>query len=86
MLGKWKTRKKYGLTLANLIPATIALRKEVGRKAFRRMDPEEIAERLLAMRTEADPRAFAEPGIDWDKLIEIIMQLLPLILKIIALF
>jgi len=77
-------RRRYGLTISKLTP----LVREVLREA--KVDPCDntaLAAAVLELHIQNNPGMFDKPeAINWDTLLEFIERLLPLILKIIALF
>jgi len=78
-----RQRREMGLTVANVRKVLVAKQKagELDGKST-----EELAVEVLNELVAANPKAFSDPAIDWDKLIAFIEKLIPLILKIIALF
>ena len=77
-------RRRYGLTVLKLKP----LVEEVLKNG--EVDPNDrtaMAAAVLERHIEANPGMFEKPeAINWDQLLEFIERLLPLILRIIALF
>lgn len=49
------------------------------------MDKEDMKDAILAGLIDDDPTTYADPGFDWAALIELILQLLPLILALFGL-
>ena len=83
MLGIRK-RRAMGLTFRGIGKATAALMKSG--EITGDEDHSIIAAAVLAKIQGDNPEAFADPGVDWDALIEFIERLLPIILQIIEMF
>ena len=49
------------------------------------MDPEDIKAAITAKLIEDDPKTYADAGFDWQALIDLIIQMLPLILMLFGL-
>lgn len=79
-----RERRQRGLTLRNMIRVGRQL-KESG-ELTKGMSDDEMAEAILESIVAEDPKAFAEPGIDFDAILELIKKWLPIIMAIIALF
>lgn len=49
---------------------------------FQGISQEDLKDAILAGLIDDDPNTYADPGFDWAALIELILQLLPLILAL----
>lgn len=78
-----RQRRAMGITVAN-VRQILAAKQKAGELEGK--STETLAVEVLDELVAANPKAFDDPGIDWDKLIEFIEKLIPLILKILALF
>lgn len=79
-----RERRQRGLTLRNMLRVSRQL-KESG-ELTKGMSDDEMAEAILEAIVTEDPKAFGEPGIDFDAILEFIKKWLPIIMSIIALF
>jgi len=79
----FKQRRAMGLTVKN-VRTILAAKQAAGELEGR--TTEDIAAEVLADLVDQNPKAFADPAIDWDAILAFIEKLIPLILKIIALF
>lgn len=80
---KLRERIRLGLTIPNMV------RKAKELRAAGTLDTEnpDIAAAQIAAAIAADnPKAYAEPGIDWEGILAFIERLLPLILQLISIF
>lgn len=80
---KWRKRRKLGVTIRNLLRVTKELRAA---GELEGLDESEIAARVLEEIIQDNPAVFADPGFDFDAILEFIEKLLPLILRIIDMF
>lgn len=71
------------VTLRKAVAAARALKAE---GKFDGLDKREKAAAILDYLVQEDPKAFADPELDWDAILAFIEKLLPLILTIISLF
>lgn len=81
----FRQRRKLGLTAGNVLRTGMRLAKE---GKLDRENPDVAASQILEAIVFDNSEAFAEvgPGIDWEKIIEFIEALIPLILMILELF
>ena len=81
----WRQRRRMGVTPLNMARVVKNLKEQ--HEDFDEWSQEEIAAAILDELVNDHPQAFAEVGaIDWDGLLAFIEKLLPIILKIIAMF
>ena len=76
-------RRAMGITIRN-IRKHVAAMKKAGE-----LDPDDhaaTAAQVLNRLVGENPRAFADPGVDWDGLLAFIERLIPLILRIMEIF
>ena len=78
-----KQRRGMGLTVANV--RKILVEKQAAGELDGKT-VEELSVEVLGQLVAENPKAFADPKIDWDALIAFLEKLIPLIMKIIALF
>ena len=78
-----KQRRELGLTLNNLIRVTKQLKRD---KKLEGLTHDQIAVVVAEQLVVENPKAAADATIDWDAIIAFIERLIPLIMKIIALF
>lgn len=76
-----RQRRDMGLTLLNVRRVAKGL-LDSG-EITRDMPREEIAAAVLAVLTSENPKAFADPGVDWDALLSFIERLLAILLPFI---
>jgi len=74
--------RQLGLTIREL--ATIA--RELKAQGQLTGNRETDAETILTKAIERNPKAFADPSLDWDAILAFIEKILPLILMILSLF
>ena len=79
-----RERRQRGLTLRNMIRVSRQL-KDNG-SLSKDLTDDEMAEVILEAIVSEDPKAFAEVGIDFDAILELIKKWLPIILAIVSLF
>lgn len=79
-----KKRMELGLSLASVRDAVKNLRQSG--EIDDRSSTSEIAAAVLAQMEARDPKSFAAPGLDLDAILEWIERVVPLILKLLALF
>jgi len=79
-----KQRNELGLTLAAVRDAVRELRKSG--EIDDRTSTSEVAAAVLGKLEAKDPKAFAAPGLDLDAILEWLEKVIPIIMKIIALF
>ena len=79
-----RERRELGITWANVHAKAKELYKDGQISAD--MSRAEIAAMVFNEISADNPKAFADPTVDWDAIIAFIEQLLPLILTIIGLF
>lgn len=79
-----RERRDLGITWANVFSKAKELYKDGQISAD--MSRAEIAAMVFCDIAADNPKAFADPTVDWDAIIAFIEQLLPLILTIIGLF
>lgn len=79
-----RERRQLGLTVANISVALKELKAEG--EIDKTSSDSEIAAAVAAKLAEKNPQSFGAAGIDLDAIIAFIEKLLPLILKLIALF
>jgi hypothetical protein len=72
-----------GITLRN-IRAEMRKMKEAG--ALEGVEKEEVAAAILDRLFAQNSKAFADPTLDWDRLLAFVERLVSLVLKIMALF
>lgn len=77
-------RREMGLTIGNIRRATKQLLDDGTITTDTPRD--EMAAAVLNQLVVENPKAFADPSLDWDALLAFIERLLPIILQIIALF
>ena len=80
---KWRQRRKLGITIKNITRVTKELRAA---GELEGLGEGEIAALVLDKIVEDNPKAFTDPGFDWDSILVFIERILPLILKIIEMF
>lgn len=78
----WRQRRDMGLTLPNCIRVAKKLKKS-GKLSD---DPDVASGQIAAELAGENPKAFGDPGVDWDAILAFIEALLPLILQIISMF
>jgi len=71
------------VTFGKALRAAKALKKE---GKLDGLTKQEQAAAVLEYLVDDDPQAFADPSLDWDAILAFIEKILPLILKILALF
>lgn len=75
-------RRKLGLTLPNALQ-TIAKLKREGKLS----DDEDVAVgQIAAAMALKNPSAYAEAALDWNKILQWIQDILPIILQLISIF
>lgn len=79
-----KQRRDLGLSLAAVRDAVRELKRSGA--IDDRSSTSEIAAKVLESLEAKDPKAFAAPGLDLDAILEWLETIVPLIMKIIALF
>lgn len=79
-----KQRNELGLTLAAVRDSVRELRRSG--EIDERTSTSEIAAAVLGKLESKDPKAFAAPGLDLDAILEWLEKVIPIIMKIIALF
>ena len=78
-----KERKEMGLTFANFLAKAREL-KEAGE--IDSSTPHDEIAALITIKLEQDnPTAFAAPGVNWDRIWQLIQTFLPIILKLLGL-
>ena len=80
---RWKQRRKLGFTVRNLIKAT----KEL--KAAGELDglgQSEISAAVLTKMIEGNTELLSDASFDWESILSFIERIMPLILKLIAIF
>ena len=79
-----RQRRAMGLTVRNMARAAreLAADGSIDKDTPR----EDVAELVLEKIVTENPKAFADPGVDWDAILAFIEKLLPLILAIISMF
>lgn len=79
-----RQRREMGLTIGNLTRAT---RQCIESGSVDKTDaPEVIAAAVAAQLVVENPKAFADPSVDWDSILAFIEKLIPIIMTLIALF
>ncbi len=78
-----KQRRDMGLSIRNIRRVTAELHKT---GELQDMTREEVSAAVLDQLMSESPAAFQDAAIDWDNLLAFIERLIPLILKLIALF
>lgn len=78
-----RQRRAMGLTFRNI---KTVLEKKQAAGEIEGKDASTLAVEVFDELVDANPQAFGDPGIDWDRILEFLEKLIPLILKIIALF
>ena len=80
----FRQRRAMGLTVRNIARAT---RELASAGELNKDTPKDEAAELVLERLVMDnPKAFADPTLDWDAVLAFIERLIPLIMTIIALF
>lgn len=79
----FKQRRAMGITIRNIRLKMVEMKQD-GR--LDGVSQAEVAIMVLNELITDNPQAFADPSIDWDGIIAFIERLIPLILKIMALF
>jgi len=74
-----KERRDMGITIKNIREVTKKLKAE---GQLNGLDRTEISAMVMSELVESNPKAFADPKLDWDR----ILQFIEMILKILALF
>jgi hypothetical protein len=79
-----RQRREMGLTAANIFRVTRELCRDgtIDKSTPR----EDVAQAVIDRLVIENPKAFADPSVDWDAILAFIEKLLPFILQIIALF
>jgi hypothetical protein len=79
----WRERRKMGLTLRNVMRVT----KELGKAGeLEGVSQSEVSAMVLDKIMGENPRAFNDPSIDFDALLDFIERLIPLIMRLIEMF
>jgi hypothetical protein len=78
----FKQRREMGLTLANCLRTA----KKLKQAGVLSDDPDVASGQIAAELAGENPKAFADPSLDWDAILEFIEKLLPLIMPLIAIF
>jgi len=79
----WRQRRAMGITPRNMIRVVREMEKD---GSLESVDQAELSAMVLDRLMTENPKAFADPSLDWDAILSFIEALLPVILKIIALF
>jgi hypothetical protein len=79
-----RQRREMGLTVANIMRATRKLCQDG--TITKDMSKEDVAILVQEQLVMDNPKAFADPSVDWDAVLAFIEKLLPFIMQIIALF
>jgi signal transduction histidine kinase len=74
--------RKLGLTIREMISIARELKSAGELTGVAEIDAEQILERAISK----NPKAFADPALDWDSILAFIERILPLILTILSLF
>jgi hypothetical protein len=74
--------RKLGLTIREIT----SIARELKAAGQLTGDRETDAETILSKAITKNPKAFADPALDWDSILAFIERILPLILTIISLF
>jgi hypothetical protein len=78
----FRQRIDMGLTVPNMLRVA----REMKRNGELSDDADVAAAQIAAALAGENPKAFADPSIDWDAILAFIEKLLPLILQIISIF
>jgi len=79
----FKQRRAMGITIKNIRLKLVEMKKDGRLDDVTQAD---VATMVLGELITDNPKAFSDPSIDWDGIIAFIERLIPLILKIMALF
>lgn len=79
-----RQRREMGLTAANIFRTTRELVRDG--TITKDMDKDDITQVVVDRLVVDNPKAFADPGVDWDAVLAFIEKLIPFIMQIIALF
>jgi hypothetical protein len=79
----FKQRRAMGITIRNIRLKMVEMKKDGRLDGVAQSD---VAAMVLDELISDNPKAFADPSVDWDGLFAFIERLIPLILKIMALF
>jgi len=80
----FRQRRRMGVTPRNIAKAT---RQMLADGTITKDTPkDEVAELVLERLVLDNPKAFADPTLDWDAILSFIERLIPLIMTIISLF
>lgn len=74
--------RQLGLTIREIT----SIARELKSAGLLTGDRETDAEMILSKAIERNPKAFADPALDWDAILAFIERILPLILTILSLF